>query len=132
MDLQKQRILIAEADGYKRVNPYPLPLPQGSEEAQEVIIAGVKAPLNYPQSVPDYPNDSNAMHAVIEGLRDNQFHYAEYARQLFFVVSGKEWGGDMGYFFFNYANATARQKAEAFLRTISLWTEKPATNPASS
>lgn len=71
--------------------------------------------------LPDYPNDLNACHEAAETLRKNQFHFVQYPGELFFVVTGRKWDGDMGYFMFNYAQASARQISEAVLRTIGKW-----------
>ncbi len=71
--------------------------------------------------IPYYLNDLNAMHEAEKVLRENQFNFVDYPNQLFKVVTGRKWDGDMGYFMFNYTNATAAQRAEAFLRTLNLW-----------
>ena len=75
-------------------------------------------------TLPDYLNDLNAMHEAEKVLRQNQFHYVDFPHELFKVITGKKWDGDMGYFFFSITNATAAQRAEAFLRTIGKWVEE--------
>lgn len=67
---------------------------------------------------PNYPSDLNACAEMEAFLRNNQFHYVDYPHQLFKVVTGKKWNGDMGYFFFNIVNASALDRCLAFLATI--------------
>ena len=67
-------------------------------------------------------HDLNAMHEVEKTLRENQFHFASYLRELWKVVHPNvEWIGELGYIGFDFVNATARQRAEAFLKTIGKW-----------
>jgi hypothetical protein len=69
-------------------------------------------------------DDLNAMHEAEETLRNNQFHYVDYSRQLFRVISGTDLDKDgLGYFGFSFISAPARQRAEAFLKTIGKWKE---------
>ena len=68
-------------------------------------------------------DDLNIIHEAVESLRGNQFHYVDYPHQLFKVVSGMDWTGDVGYFFFCLVNATAAQRREAFLKTVGKWVE---------
>lgn len=58
----------------------------------------------------DYCNDLNAMHEAEKQLKNNPV----YADELYAVtpVSSREW---------RFIHATARQRAEAFLRTIGKW-----------
>jgi len=72
---------------------------------------------------PDYLNNLDDICGAVESLRNNQFHYVRYPRELFEVVSKRKWTGDMGYFLFNLVNATAGQQCEAYLKTLDLWTE---------
>jgi hypothetical protein len=71
--------------------------------------------------LPDYLNDLNAMHQAEKTLRGNQFHAVNFPHELFKMVSGLNWKGDMGYFIPNFTSATAAQRAEAFLRTVGKW-----------
>ena len=73
--------------------------------------------------LPDYLNNLNAMSIVEQLVRQDQFHYVNYAKNLFKVVSGVDWTGNLGYFAFEFVTATARQRAEAFLKTLELWKE---------
>jgi hypothetical protein len=60
--------------------------------------------------LPDYCNDLNAMHEAEESLKGKQF--GAYGNALT-DIEGSLWG----------IRATARQRAEAFLRTLGKWEE---------
>lgn len=60
--------------------------------------------------LPDYLTDLNAMHEAEEHLRGHQFQ--RYAEMLDDII------GSLG-----GIRATARQRAEAFLRTLGKWKE---------
>lgn len=110
MTPEQQRIAIAEACGW----------------VPDVRGNGIwYAPKEHgPKQLPDYLNDLNAMHEAEKVLRQNQFHFVDYYGNLFKVISGKShYDGDIGYFGFELVNATASQRAEAFLRTIGRWIE---------
>jgi hypothetical protein len=71
--------------------------------------------------LPNYCNDLNAMHeAVIEIFQDASMQL-DYSRTLIFVI--KKLSPICKRFFsdFDLANATARQRAEAFLKTLGKW-----------
>jgi hypothetical protein len=121
---EQMRVAIAEACGWKEVslcaNGYVVGLPSGFTEDQ--------CPEGADEEVPDYPNDLNAMHEAEECLHPAQL--GDYANKLTTVV---------GVYWFNQgkavikfskedwtyatAHATARQRSEAFLRTLGKWTE---------
>ena len=70
---------------------------------------------------PNYCNDLNAMHEAegkLEGMNK-----AEFAVQLCRVV-GKDWPSGIGGGSFAHIHTTARQRAEAFLRTLGKWEEE--------
>jgi hypothetical protein len=92
-------------------------------------------PCNYGDNlfwVEDYVGDLNAMHEAmrkcIARIGDNVL-WADYGRALYIAV----WNVDpvpdkvvchlQNYLAFDLINATARQRAEAFLRTIGKWKE---------
>lgn len=62
---------------------------------------------------PNYPDDLNAMHAAEERLTEAQRH--RYTAEVAGVI------GDTAKRF-DICHATAAQRAEAFLRILSLWT----------
>jgi hypothetical protein len=66
---------------------------------------------------PDYCNDLNAMHEAEKAI--NISYYREYTNDLYDIACRihKETGVWMPY------SATARQRAEAFLRTLGKWGE---------
>ena len=113
MSPEAQRIAIAEACGWKS--------PMNPEN-----IAGMKGWISADwnchwlkpngedrvgiSSVPDYPNDLNAMHAAEKTLDDIKFY--NYQGKLWSVCDER-----------NYISATAAQRAEAFLKTLGLWKE---------
>lgn len=77
------------------------------------------------QVVPDYCNDLNAMREAEETLvgdsPEDAVREAEYCHQLFRVINPTR--GGMGTDEFSKLHATARERAEAFLRTIGKWEE---------
>jgi len=88
-------------------------------EAQRIAIAEACSTLQWsyalPQkcvaaSVPDYCNDLNAMHEAEKTLQ----HYGVFVDKLAEIM-GQPRQGIM------LVNATAAQRAEAFLRTIGKW-----------
>jgi len=100
-----------------------------SPEAQRIAIAksvgihlhdGDHAPSNYVfvTNLPDYLNDLNAMHEAWRTLTPSQ--KTEFESELYLVIMGQaeyHRNDDAPYI----TNATASQRAEAFLRTIGKW-----------
>jgi hypothetical protein len=68
--------------------------------------------------VPDYPNDLNAMREAEDALFSHTME--RYANQLAIIVGN--WARHE-YSQFYIIHATARQRAEAFLRTLRKWEE---------
>ena len=72
------------------------------------------------QSLPDYCNDLNLMHEVEKGL-DDAIHKV-YRRELRFVTGcGASTTTELELDNRRFFDATARQRAEAYLRTIGKW-----------
>ena len=71
-------------------------------------IKGMKGPLRGFMPLPNYCTDLNAMHEAEEMLFDDDWDL--YCTELGHSLRG-------------CANATARQRAEAFLRTLGKWEE---------
>ena len=117
MTPEAQRIAIAEACGWKK---------GGLDCDGYQIWIHPSGARQYWAYVPDYLNDLNAMHEAEEVIRANQFRFVNYPQELFKVIARREWNGDLGYFTFNFINATAAQRAEAFLKTLGLWKDKNA------
>ncbi len=72
-----------------------------------------------PAPMPDYPSDLNAMHKAEETLTNEQ--QRDYFNELS-ITSGAR-AGEHPLYAFTICHATAAQRAEAFLRTLNLWTE---------
>lgn len=75
-------------------------------------------------NVPDYCNDLNAMHEAIAFLSPEEADW--FAVELSAIVlenPSKSWWDMNSNEVAHIANATARQRAEAFLRTIGMWKE---------
>jgi hypothetical protein len=108
MTNEQINIAIAEACGWRE-----LYLNQNSEPW------GFNTGLNYSQRIPDYCNDLNAMHEaekVLTTTEQQNNYYAEIAE----ITWGCE---EIGHrqVVFNQLTATARQRAEAFLKTLGKW-----------
>ena len=112
MTPEQQRIAIAEACGWKRghtgathwvSDPYGIRM--GWSSMREVTD----------NALPDYLNDLNAMHEAEKVLKSEQhFTYQiELARAISTITYPLN---------FALLHATAPQRAEAFLRTLNLWT----------
>lgn len=76
----------------------------------------------HPALVPDYLNDLNACHEMEMELPTEKRHgdksYAHYLWQL----SGHPFEGGSTWY---VLHATARQRCEAFLKTLNLWHDQP-------
>ena len=71
----------------------------------------------------DFCNDLNAMHeAVIKTFQDSSIQL-DYSRMLIFVIKKSSPICKRFFSDFDLANATATQRAEAFLRTLGKWEE---------
>ena len=95
MTPEAQRIAIAEACGWSK---------QEIEGLQSVKPYGATYRLGRP--IPDYLNDLNACHEMEKVMSDKQ--KGIYAHSLV-GAWGRAW------------DATAAQRAEAFLKTLGLW-----------
>lgn len=68
---------------------------------------------------PNYPEDLNAMHEAEESLKEGNRYYDN----LFQICTGRVLDYDMDIRLHEMvAMATAAQRAEAFLKTLNLWT----------
>jgi hypothetical protein len=86
-----------------------------TEEQQREAIAKFCG-VDFSYALPNYLGDLNAMHAAEEKLTDEQQrNYFCFA--LHDAVNGSEYFDGHKW----YAHASAAQRAEAFLRTLSLW-----------
>lgn len=112
MTPEQQRIAIAEACGWRfhPISPIPTDASDYLERKAKAIMCWVRPGRDSWQieQLPDYLNDLNAMHQA-EKLR----------------IIGTEHESDYCMYLYENAHqcfATAAQRAEAFLRTLNLWT----------
>ena len=108
MKPEQQRIAIAEACGWKWHSRM-----KGSIKVWDNGLDYVFSD----SELPDYLNDLNAMHEAVKSLPQNL--KPRYFAHLCTVVSGAV--ALHGYS--EATEATAAQRAEAFLRTLNLWNE---------
>ena len=98
-------IAIAEACGK------PLPLHRSSDPDRHEVFD------NEWKVIPDYCHDLNAMHEAENVLSDEEtFKYSEFVESICKPDNIHPWS-----WIWNAIHATARQRAEAFLRTKGLW-----------
>lgn len=106
MTEERQRIAIAEACGWTRVE-YPWGyLPNGSSPYE-----GTK--------IPNYPADLNAMHEAVLTLDRRTLDYSNYCSHLQQIVAVENSKSDKPGT--QAIDATAAQRAEAFLKVIGRW-----------
>lgn len=110
MKPEAQRIAIAEACGWTAVRPH--------NDWHYGLQPGNHGLGDRPAArLPDYLSDLNAMHEAEKYMEGRDFTFAKrYSIQLNQLCTGigQEWEAIF---------ATAAQRAEAFLRTLNLWTE---------
>jgi hypothetical protein len=119
MTPEKQRIAIAEACGWKIEpdsgfdhTPFTVREPDGAYYHVRTEAIAIK-------HLPDYPNDLNAMHnAWLTLSDDNKWVFAALLQRVVFKGGG---GNSWNYW---PSNATASQRAEAFLKTIEKWEDE--------
>ena len=110
MNPEQQRIAIAEACGWKLKSNGLSPMWSWQNESLIHRIKWVAHKVMASQGVlPDYLNDLNAMHEAEKVLTESQMTTMS---QYLHRKLGMLWGF-----------ATADQRAEAFLKTLNLWTE---------
>ena len=110
MTPRKQRIAIAEACGWTDCRI-------GSPGAGACIDrsgrpVGTPPKRKYTCDLPDYLNNLNAMHEAESSLQ----HYGTFVDTLASVMKQPRQG-------IMLVHATAEQRAEAFLKTLNLWTK---------
>lgn len=69
------------------------------------------------EQLPDYCNDLNAMHKAIMDFDNETIAYIDRRLTILF-------GPEENYVLHKIINATARQRAEAFLRALGKWVEE--------
>jgi hypothetical protein len=117
MNTEKQRIAIAEACGWKNADhPDAMKLKQGWIMPEKWCM-DPKGVLRFNHHRPDYLSDLNAMHQAERVLTQQQ--RIEYVRELGYIWTGRNDRAIPNWWFVH--DATAIQRAEAFLRTIGKW-----------
>ena len=112
MNQEKQRIAIAQACGWTKIGYH------------EQEITGRKPTNGFYEIIPDYLNDLNAMREAEQILwRMDWSHRYAFNDHLANTIRGRtvnrnEWNAE------TLLDATASQRAEAFLRTLGKWEEK--------
>jgi hypothetical protein len=106
MTPEAQRIAIAEACGWTAISEKSLML---NRDHPQGIPPGMH--FSYRTKLPDYLTDLNAMHDAESSLFDRNDRSACKFEEELTKVMGRSW----------HWHATAAQRAEAFLRTLSLW-----------
>ena len=108
MTPEAQRIAIAEACGWTHVK---------LDGPHSTVIFGLQPKSNIRWGIPDYLNSLDAMHEAEKVLPKNRLEiYASWLR------GGKTPGGSPAELY--HWHTTATQRAEAFLRTLNLWTDE--------
>lgn len=122
---QEINIAIAKACGWTHINMGNVWL---SDPPLPEILVGRHPGYKMLQPVPRYTEDLNAVHNAVMSLPLEQ--RVEYRKNLQYIIvpetkPGKACGvvlmGSEAYD--QWFNATARQRAEAFLKTLDLWKE---------
>ena len=103
---QQQRIKIAEVRGFYEEEPWLDGRPCWGHKDHPKYIGF--------EEIPDYLYDLNAMHDAESALNLSQWDTYEAHLKAITAQAG----------IYSPIRATAAQRAEAFLRTLSLWTEE--------
>ena len=112
---QEIRIAIAEAFGWKQVkevirwSKHVIKLPGGKK---------VAAMVHKEDELPDYPNDLNAMHEAESSISPAQI--PQWIKNLADIAIKQACYGPCDHSYW-IVMSTARQRAEAFLKTKGLW-----------
>ena len=109
MSPEQQRIKIAEVRGWKPYKPI-------TDEGWPLLMTPPKKPNEegWLEPIPNYLNDLNAMHEAESTLNLNQWDAYESHLKSITAQAG----------IYSPIRAAAAQRAEAFLKTLNLWTEE--------
>ena len=119
MTPEAQRIAIAEACGWKNADHPDVMKCKAGWTMPEKWCMNPKGVLCFNHDRPNYLADLNAMHDAEKVLTDEQdLNYSESLEQVVCARFNTNNGEDMR----RLRSATAAQRAEAFLRTLNLWT----------
>jgi len=110
----EQKIAIAKACGWTTLS-----MP---EECPPAWTHPVHRDVINDYYLPDYLNDLNAMHeAEAAKIALDGLYQAQFCHHLFRVLNSDNRNPDGGISEFDKINATAAQRAEAFLKTLNLY-----------
>lgn len=128
MNEQAQRIAIAEACGWsaanRGLNEWACVTPDGEERSRNIdqerglVFYYYSKEHALAHGTPDYLHDLNAMHEAEKVMAD-KFGYMVWFQEMGGAAPFCYFGGNEHVW--RIANATASQRAEAFLRTIGKW-----------
>jgi hypothetical protein len=118
MKPEAQRIAIAQACGWEPCEPrsYFKSPPSHAWMKDEAYYGGLNA-------IPNYLNDLNAMREA-EKVLTEKLSKVEYAEELSRVVGRVLPFRSPGVTDFDKMHTTAAQRAEAFLKSLNLWTDE--------
>ena len=119
MSPEEQRIAIAESCGWKNPNhPDALARHEGWwSQKRSVWWIDPHGKDQMISSVPDYLKDLNAMAEAVQTLNDDERHsYSVILAMTFWPLGWRDWEDT-----FSVSEATAKQRAKAFLKTKGLW-----------
>lgn len=141
MTNDEQNIAIAQACGWESPNPkhFKASVPVNPLWKHSPEWDGVRGSASStPKRIPNYTEDLNAMREAEKGMTNND--YGNYVLELRRIVDRDFKAGiprypesrKHTYIDCHAESASAAQRAEAFLRTLDLWQDSPATRPAST
>lgn len=127
MKPDKQRIAIAEACGWKDVRGVThlgIP-PEGGRLFPYPEYHQEDWRLKPFHGIPDYLNDLNAMHEAEKTIENNPSLVLKYYQTLSDMIDRKPDGSQRfgACLYWESLHASAKMRAEAFLRTIGKWEE---------
>jgi hypothetical protein len=119
MDKDTINRTIAEVCGWKEIPWEELTNPR---EAREKKLFCIDSPTSRCGWMPDFLNDLNTCAEMVRGLSIHQ--QDQFSFELWSIIrrDRKASETEVGSVDFLAVNATASQRAEAFLRTLNLWT----------
>jgi len=118
MTTDQQRIAIAEACGWTEIRC--LRLYAGDQDLWGNKLIGGEKRRN---RLPNYLGDLNACHEMEQVLTQEQM--IDYSRHVGKLATSHLPASRAAWMDFKLIHATAAQRAEAFLRTLGLWTTTP-------
>jgi hypothetical protein len=114
MKPEQQRIKIAEMCGWK---PHKVIYPGRVDHGWKNVEGG-----SFRKSPPDYLNDLNAMREAVMSRTPEEQHEIN-CTLLDICMKAQSWSCCEDEHWSVTVNATAAQRAEAFLKTLNLWEE---------